>query len=74
MLRVKVHTNARQERVAQKSADQFEVWVRAKPIEGQANEAVLALLAERLSVPARRLRIMRGASSSSKLIHVLGSV
>ena len=72
MLRVKVHPNAGENRVAQKSVNQFEIWVRAKPVDGRANEAVLALLAVQLRVPVQRLRIMRGASGSSKWIQLLG--
>ena len=46
------------------------VKVRAKPQEGAANEAVLALLAEALGVATSRLRMLRGATGRDKLIQL----
>jgi len=46
------------------------VKVRAKPHDGAANEAVLALLAEALGVATSRLRMLRGATSREKLIQL----
>jgi uncharacterized protein len=51
------------------------VWklkVRAPAREGQANEAVCELLAERLGVPRGRVRVSRGASSRGKTIEIEG--
>ena len=44
--------------------------VRAKPQDGAANEAVLALLAQALGVAASRLRMLRGATGREKLIQL----
>jgi uncharacterized protein YggU (UPF0235/DUF167 family) len=46
------------------------VKVRAKPQEGAANEAVLALLARALDVPTSRLRMLRGATAREKLVQI----
>ena len=46
------------------------VKVRAKPQDGAANEAVLALLAEALGVATSRLRMLRGATGRDKLIAI----
>jgi uncharacterized protein YggU (UPF0235/DUF167 family) len=46
------------------------VKVRAKPQDGAANEAVLALLAQALGVAASRLRMLRGATGREKLIQI----
>ena len=46
------------------------VKVRAKPQDGAANEAVLALLAEALGVAASRLQMLRGATSREKLVQI----
>jgi uncharacterized protein YggU (UPF0235/DUF167 family) len=46
------------------------VKVRAKPQDGAANEAVLALLAAGLGVAVSRLRMLRGATSREKLIQL----
>ena len=44
--------------------------VRAKPKEGEANEAVLALLARALGVATSRLRMLRGATGRDKLVQL----
>ena len=46
------------------------VRVRAKPQDGAANEAVLALLAQALGVAASRLRMLRGATGRDKLVQL----
>jgi len=46
------------------------VKVRAKPSDGEANAAVMALVARALAVPASRLTLLKGATSREKLIGV----
>jgi len=46
------------------------VKVRAKPQDGAANAAVLALLATALGVAASRLRMLRGATGREKLVQL----
>ncbi|MBO9517916.1 MAG: DUF167 domain-containing protein [Porphyrobacter sp.] len=48
----------------------LQVKVRAKPQDGAANEAVLALLADALGVATSRLRLLRGATSRNKLVQI----
>lgn len=42
--------------------------VRARPQDGAANKAVLALLAQALGIAPSRLRLLRGATSREKLV------
>ena len=44
------------------------VKVRAKPQDGAANEAVLALLGKALGLAASRLQLLRGATGRDKLV------
>ena len=46
------------------------VKVRARPHEGEANAAVLALLGEALGVAASRLQMLRGATGRDKLVRL----
>jgi len=48
------------------------VWLMAPPIDGAANAALLALLAERLGLPKRALTLLRGESSREKLVAIAG--
>jgi uncharacterized protein len=46
------------------------IRVRAKPKDGEANEAVLALLARALNVPRSSLALLRGATSREKVVQI----
>ena len=48
------------------------VRVTAPPVDGAANEAVIEILAERLDIPKRSLRVVSGATSKSKTIEIEG--
>ncbi|MEK6612952.1 MAG: DUF167 family protein [Gemmatimonadota bacterium] len=52
--------------------DALRVRVQAPPVEGAANEAVVAVLAAALGVPSRAVRIAAGASGRQKLVDVDG--
>jgi uncharacterized protein len=44
----------------------------APPVDGAANEALIALLAERLGLPKRDIRIVHGATSRRKTVEIAG--
>lgn len=46
------------------------VKVRAKPKDGEANEAVLAMLGKALGMATSRLRVLRGATGRDKLVQL----
>ncbi len=46
--------------------------VRARATDGEANAAVLALLAKALGLPPSRLALLRGATSREKLFRIGG--
>lgn len=46
--------------------------VRARPREGEANAALISLLAKRLRVPARRVEIISGATARVKRVKISG--
>lgn len=48
------------------------VRLHAPPVDGAANEALVAFLADRLDVPRRGVRIVTGATSRTKVIEVEG--
>ena len=48
----------------------LKVRVRARPVEGEANEALVKLLAKALGVPRSSVDVMRGAQSRLKMIAV----
>lgn len=52
----------------------LKVRVRAAPIEGRANAALLAFLAERLDVPKSRLSLVAGETARLKTIDIEGDL
>ena len=48
------------------------VRLHAPPVDGAANDALVAFLADRLDVPRRGVRIVTGATSRTKVIEVEG--
>ena len=68
-LALRVTPGARSERIEIADGHVL-VKVRAKPQDGAANEAVLALLAAALGVATSRLRMLRGATGRDKLVQL----
>lgn len=48
------------------------VSLTAAPVEGAANEALVALLAEKLRLPKRQVQVARGATSRQKVLAIEG--
>ncbi len=70
-LAVKVHPGAGKDVLVQLAPGRLEAWIKAKPIEGRANEAVAALLMRVLKIPAGHLRLVKGAYKRNKVFQVL---
>lgn len=70
-LSVTVHPKAGKNVLVQTAPGRFEAWVKAKPVEGAANEAVAELLRRTLQIPAGRLRLIKGAHKRHKVFQVI---
>ena len=68
---VRVTPRARRNAVAL-TGDGVRVWLTAPPVDGAANAALLALLAEHLGVPRRALTLIRGETAREKVIAIEG--
>ena len=51
----------------------LKVRLRAPPVEGAANDALVALFADRLEVSRRSVRVVAGATSRGKLVEIDGT-
>ena len=68
-LALRVTPGARAESVA--IADgQIAIKVRAKPEDGKANDAVIALLAQALGIGTSHITLLRGATGRDKLVRI----
>ncbi len=68
---VKVHPNAGRDVLIGIGPGRFEAWVRAKPVQGDANEAVTSLLSRGLRLPRGRLKLVKGSRGRQKVFRIL---
>ena len=70
ILRVRVTPGSRSEEILLVDGDEIRVRLKAPPTKGQANRALIELLARVLGVPSRELEIASGSASRRKTVHV----
>lgn len=69
---VRVQARASRTEIAGEYNGAIKVRLSAPPVDGAANDALVNLLADELSVPRRDVSIVSGASSRSKTVAVAG--
>lgn len=69
-LRVHVQPGAKRTEVQGVHGDALKICVRARPVEGAANEALLEFLAAELQVPRRRCVLISGETSRQKRVRI----
>ncbi len=67
---VRVHPGASREAVTLLDDGSLDVRVRSRAIDGKANEGVVEVLAERLGLRRREVRIASGARSRRKVVEL----
>ena len=72
ILQVHVIPNARRDVVVGKHGDALKIKLRAPPIEGKANVALLRFLAEQLKLPRNAIVLKSGEKSRDKTIQIHG--
>ena len=69
---VRVVPRASRNEIVGVHGDALKVRLTAPPVEGRANEALIAFLAKRLGVRKSQVEIVAGATSRRKMIRVMG--
>lgn len=67
---VKAKVGARHEKVTPIDNTHFEISVRARPVEGQANEAIIKLLAELFNISSSKIQLTFGHKSRDKIFEI----
>jgi uncharacterized protein (TIGR00251 family) len=67
---VTVKPHARKPEIVRISEIRYRVFVHAPPHEGEANRALIELLADYFSVPKSAIKIVRGLSSRKKILEI----
>jgi uncharacterized protein (TIGR00251 family) len=73
MLTVHVQPRASRNQLVFQGADRIALRLTAPPVEGAANAACCALLAELLDLPKSRVTILRGEASRRKQVRIQGA-
>ena len=71
-LSVRLHPGARKNGVTGVHADALKIALTAPPVDGKANEALIAFLAEALHLPRARITLVSGLTSRAKMIRITG--
>ena len=69
---VKVHPRAKKNAITGEVGEALKLALTAPPVEGRANEACIAFLADVLNVPRSSVTIAAGENSRNKVIRVRG--
>ncbi|HEY6863778.1 MAG TPA: DUF167 domain-containing protein [Burkholderiales bacterium] len=70
LLSLHVQPGARATQLAGLHGEHLKVRIAASPVEGRANAALEQLIAGALGVPRRCVRVVKGATSRRKTVHV----
>lgn len=71
-LEVKVIPGASRDEVAGTMGNAVKIKLRAPPVDGRANEALVEFLAAQLDLPRRAISLERGDTSRQKLLRIDG--
>ncbi len=69
---VRVHPGAKRDAVVGLHAGAVKIALCAPPVDGRANEALIAFVAEKVGLPRARVSLVAGASSRSKVLRITG--
>lgn len=71
-LHIKLQPRSSRNEIGPPMGGELKIKVTAPPVDAAANQALLDLLAERLSCPRSALKIVRGHTSRHKIVTVFG--
>jgi uncharacterized protein len=72
LLAVRVQPGASRTEVVGEYGDQLRIRLQAPPVDGKANAALLAFVADELGLAKAEVEVVRGQTSRSKVLRVRG--
>jgi uncharacterized protein len=72
VLTLHIQPGAKKTEVAGQHGEALKIRLAAPPVDGKANDCLIAYLAERLGIAKSRLELVSGASSRAKRVRVVG--
>ena len=68
MIKIKVHANSSKEEIKKINDKEYEIWLKQKPIDNQANNALIKLLKKYFK---KNIKIKSGLKSKNKIIEII---
>lgn len=69
-IKVKVFPNSKIEEVVKKSENSFEIKVKEKPKNNEANFRVFSVLSSYFKIPRAKIRLVKGAKEKNKIFEI----
>jgi len=70
LIKVKVFSHSKKQGIIKKSKDSFEVMVKVKPLQGQANKEAIKVLAEYFKISEAKVRLIKGFRHTNKVFSI----
>lgn len=70
LIKVKTYPSAGKKEVIKKDKNSFEIWIKEKPIQGQANQSLATILSECLNIPRKNIRLIKGFKQRNKTFKI----
>lgn len=70
ILKVHIQPGAKRNEIVGQYGDAIKIRLKAPPVEGRANEALINFLAEKLRIPKSSITIIRGHTSRQKVLSI----
>lgn len=71
-IKIRLTPRSSRNEILGREGDGYKVKVTSPPVEGMANKALIALLAEKLGLPKRDIEITAGKTSRMKTVRIHG--
>ena len=71
-LNVRIHPGARKNAITGTHDSALKISLTTPPVDGRANEALIAFLAEALQIPKSRIALLTGQTSRTKTLRITG--
>ena len=70
-IKLKVHPDSRRDKVFRKAPDAYEILTKSPAERGLANASALRQLSVEIGVDAKKILLIKGATSPSKIVKVI---
>jgi uncharacterized protein len=70
LIKVKAFPNSKKTEIIQKSSDSFDVYIKEKPKNNEANLAVFEVLTDYFHIKHSQIRLIKGAKERNKIFEI----